>query len=54
MEVPITKSVSSAEAAALWTPTFLADAGTLFGFGLRQIVGMANTFGRVGNVGSGT
>jgi len=54
MELPFSQGVPGAEAVALGTPAFLADAGTAFELGERQIVGIDDSFGRVGNVGTGT
>lgn len=54
MESPVAKSVSSAEAVAVRTSAFLANTGTFFDLWFRQIIGIDNTFGGVGNVLTGT
>jgi hypothetical protein len=42
--------VLSGEVLAMGTPTFLTDTGTMLPFGRGQVVRIANSFGRVGNV----
>jgi hypothetical protein len=54
VQVANAKSVSSAETTTVRATAFLADEGTLLKLRLRKIMGMDNTFGRVGNILTGT
>jgi hypothetical protein len=53
MELPVAKCVSGAGMIAVWAAAFFADTGTLFERRFREIIGIDNTFGGVGNIVTG-
>jgi len=50
VKLAVAKCMSSAWVLAVGAPALFADAGTLFERRLRQIGGIENTFGGIGNV----
>jgi hypothetical protein len=54
MELPVAKGVSSTGVIAVRAAAFFADKGTLFERRWGQVMGIDNTFGGIGNVGTGT